>query len=452
MIIDQSISGSLTSGQFTDSANSAYILDPANTGNSLLVAGNIGIGTTAPAGILHVIAPTGVLTDNIPAMTTNTTPSPLVASQSSLYAAGYGGYGAFDKVANTWGWLSGGVTTGWVKLDLGSGQGRTIKQYKLVGPITDYATRGPKTWTFQGSNDDSSWTTLDTQTNVASWGVLEERTYVVSNSTSYRYYKIDITANQGDPSYLTFTEMYIYDLVYTNVAITSTGNVGIGTTAPETQVQISGGGLCVGSNTNCNTDNNTQGVIYSSSTAMTAYDVAEKYPTKDTTLVQTEVVELDPKNGVFVRRSSPSAAYNKQIVGIISTDPGVLLGGFNGPQFKGEHQVAVTLSGRVPVKIAPDSQDIDIGDFLTSSDSHPGMAMKATRAGYTIGKALESWQSGGPAMIEVFVNLGYNMGPTEQNIKELQEENKKLQVRVSKLEETLIRFIQYGTNTPAPNR
>jgi len=46
--------GSIRSPIFYDSNNTAYYLDPANTGTSLLVAGNVGIGTTSPSAKLHV--------------------------------------------------------------------------------------------------------------------------------------------------------------------------------------------------------------------------------------------------------------------------------------------------------------------------------------------------------------------------------------------------------------
>ena len=77
--------------------------------------------------------------------------------------------------------------------------------------------------------------------------------------------------------------------------------------------------------------------------------------------------------------------------------------------------LAVALAGRVPVKIASSSAPIKVGDFLTSS-KEPGKAMKATKAGYTIGKALESWEpstlrdtsgQAGSEQIQVFVNLSY---------------------------------------------
>jgi hypothetical protein len=45
---------------YYDSANTAYYLDPANTGTSLLVAGNVGIGTTSPWEKLSVPFNTGI--------------------------------------------------------------------------------------------------------------------------------------------------------------------------------------------------------------------------------------------------------------------------------------------------------------------------------------------------------------------------------------------------------
>lgn len=188
------------------------------------------------------------------------------------------------------------------------------------------------------------------------------------------------------------------------IALLGSGNLGIGTITPEARVQITGGGLCVGSDVNCNSDNNTEGVIYASSTTTTVYDLAENYPTKDLSLSAGEVVELDSSNQVFVKRSELD---NAKLLGVISTKPGVLLGGFNGDQFKDDHQVPVALSGRVLVKIATDSDNIEVGDFLTSSNQ-AGKATKATKAGFMIGRALESWRSADQKKsILVFVSSTY---------------------------------------------
>ena len=55
--------------------------------------------------------------------------------------------------------------TGWLRYDFGAGNAQTVKRYTVVS--ADVANRDPKTWTFQGSNDGSTWTTLDTQSNQA---------------------------------------------------------------------------------------------------------------------------------------------------------------------------------------------------------------------------------------------------------------------------------------------
>ena len=60
--------------------------------------------------------------------------------------------------------------------------------------------RDPREWTLQGSNDNVTWTVLDTKTG-ESWPDADRnvtKTYTFANTEAYKYYKWDITANSGE--------------------------------------------------------------------------------------------------------------------------------------------------------------------------------------------------------------------------------------------------------------
>lgn len=150
---------------------------------------------------------TFVLTNQAPIMTSLTAPAGTV-SGSTTYST-YDAWRAFDNattLASSW---MASATTGWLKYDFGAGVTKAITHYSIMAIGTDdsaHITRAPKTWTFEGSNDNSSWTTINTQTNVAAWAAGEKRTFATSNVVAYRYYRINVSANQGDASYQCITE------------------------------------------------------------------------------------------------------------------------------------------------------------------------------------------------------------------------------------------------------
>jgi F5/8 type C domain len=111
---------------------------------------------------------------------------------------GQGAAQAFDGSAATK-WLV-FSNTGWLQYQFGSGDAYAVTQYALtVGADTSsYPGRAPKNWTFLGSNDGVSWTTLDTQTNQADTLSGDTRTYSIANTTAYEYYRLNIIANNGD--------------------------------------------------------------------------------------------------------------------------------------------------------------------------------------------------------------------------------------------------------------
>ena len=71
---------------------------------------------------------------------------------------------------------------------------------------TAWYPRDPKDWQFQGSNDGTIWTTLDTQSNQAFAQRFELKIYAIANPSFYRYYRLNVAANNGDSVFTDFSE------------------------------------------------------------------------------------------------------------------------------------------------------------------------------------------------------------------------------------------------------
>jgi hypothetical protein len=108
---------------------------------------------------------------------------------------------AFDGNFGTY-WTTNGVSSGWIRAQLSSA--KALTRY-TISRRDDIPNRNPKTWTFEGSNDGSSWTVLDTQTNIT-WPTAGTRGFSFTNTTAFLYYRLNITANNGD-TYLSVAEL-----------------------------------------------------------------------------------------------------------------------------------------------------------------------------------------------------------------------------------------------------
>ncbi|MBI4388977.1 MAG: discoidin domain-containing protein [Nitrospinae bacterium] len=95
-------------------------------------------------------------------------------------------------------WWANAAMPNWLKLDFGAGATRTITQYTLQVNANN-PSNAPSAWTFAGSNDDSDYTTIDTQTGLTTgWTADTPRVFnSFSNSTAYRYYKFNFTNDLG---------------------------------------------------------------------------------------------------------------------------------------------------------------------------------------------------------------------------------------------------------------
>lgn len=113
------------------------------------------------------------------------------------------------------------------------------------------------------------------------------------------------------------------------------------------------------------------------------FDLAEYFQSTDS-LLAGEVVTIDPTASAYVSRSA-GETYDNMIVGVVSTDPGEILGD---PSLPNSYPIA--LAGRVPINVTNENGTIFAGDPLTTS-STSGFAMKATKAGKIVGYALENF-------------------------------------------------------------
>jgi len=146
----------------------------------------------------------------IPKMTSNTQPSGTAfAGQNSSDA-----WKAFDQDGNTAAQITFWASTNLTNCSVGYQftSGKIIKRYWVYRG--NYNQR-PTSWTFEGSNDGTTYTVLETVTaNTATTSYLSG---VLANTTSYTYYRINITAVSSG------TVAYIYGLEMTESTATTYG-------------------------------------------------------------------------------------------------------------------------------------------------------------------------------------------------------------------------------------
>jgi len=121
-------------------------------------------------------------------------------ASASSESSGFETNKAFDYATLQTFWMtSNNACPAWLKYDLGSGITKIIQKIS----ITARGGNSPGAFTFQGSNDNSNWSTLLTVTGVIPSdysAVPEEGDYAgvlsweFSNSSAYRYYKLNVTA------------------------------------------------------------------------------------------------------------------------------------------------------------------------------------------------------------------------------------------------------------------
>lgn len=131
-----------------------------------------------------------------PQMTANstTTGNAFAIIPSTIYSSTYhAGNVANSSLTDYW-YVRSGLTVGWLKVLFPHAM--FAKSYSISVALSVYLA-APKAWTFEGSNDGTTWVTLDTQTLQTGWNTNGNRTYSISPATAYRWFRLNVTENNS---------------------------------------------------------------------------------------------------------------------------------------------------------------------------------------------------------------------------------------------------------------
>lgn len=186
------------------------------------------------------ISPIILPNNPIPLMKSNTAPSGVANAGTNATTA----WNVFDQdSATSWTSNTGLGTTAWVSYQLTSGM--VAKKYYILRPAA--TTNRPSGWVFQGSNDGSSWTTLDTVVGDATASGYTSGT--LANTTSYTYYRILVNTVAGGAN------AQIFSFEITNDVTSALGGQ-------------NGGGFSVSTNRTISCSDTTFGLTSGSSTCL----------------------------------------------------------------------------------------------------------------------------------------------------------------------------------------
>lgn len=135
----------------------------------------------------------------MPFMTSNNMPPPYAVSvnyslHNSLHTEPFH---AFDNDFSTILVSDKKTSSGIVKIDFGEGNAKVANGYSLM-PTPGETDRMCSIWTLEGSNNDIDWEVLDSQQGITSWVNRTVKEFDFSNNIEYRYYRLNITENNGD--------------------------------------------------------------------------------------------------------------------------------------------------------------------------------------------------------------------------------------------------------------
>lgn len=124
-------------------------------------------------------------------------------------------YRAFDHILYGSPWAAGnasgkGTTSGWIGFSFNEPKKVTKYSISNWNPSITNASASPRDWTFQGSNDGSTWHTLDTRTG-QSINIGQTKSFEFNNENEFLMYRLNITRNNGHASVLNVSELQMFE-------------------------------------------------------------------------------------------------------------------------------------------------------------------------------------------------------------------------------------------------
>ena len=260
-------------------------------------------------------------TDVMPTMTSSSTDGHTVTA--SLESGSHYGWDAFDGstgLNNKW---FAGANSAILTIEFPTST--VLSKYKITATNEPgYENRLPKNWTFEGSADGSSWTVLDTQSNVTGWVSNGSKSFQFSNTTVYKYYRLNISSDNG-ASVIAIGEMELYEVTCSGADDlgnhTATQNLNMSTfdiigTGEISVTTLNATQLCDETGANCTTLSDGVGV----STLASLTDVSATSPTEG------QLLSYDASEGEWVATDviSKTIIYNS-----IDDEPCVATGGIS---------------------------------------------------------------------------------------------------------------------------
>jgi hypothetical protein len=118
-----------------------------------------------------------------------------ITARGEYSAGGEVAANAFDNSSSTK-WLDMSPLTNkasWIQYQYASGKKSIVTQYTITS-ANDSQERDPKNWNLLGSNDGTTWTTIDSRTGEVFSSRFLKRSFTAANITAYNIYRLDITS------------------------------------------------------------------------------------------------------------------------------------------------------------------------------------------------------------------------------------------------------------------